>query len=127
MARLFIYGSLQPGGTNEHVLAPLEGKWEPATIKGRLVEEGWGAALGYPGLVLDSDGELVAGQLFTSPALTDIWQELDEFEGDQYARVTAPVSLENGTRVDAFVYVLQDKSDKRIELSPKFSTDNGLS
>jgi len=51
--RLFVYGTLAPGRANEHILADVPGQWEPASVSGRLLEQGWGAAVGYPGLVLD--------------------------------------------------------------------------
>jgi gamma-glutamylcyclotransferase (GGCT)/AIG2-like uncharacterized protein YtfP len=48
--RLFVYGTLAPGRPNEHILANVAGEWEPASVTGRLLEEGWGAAAGYPGM-----------------------------------------------------------------------------
>jgi gamma-glutamylcyclotransferase (GGCT)/AIG2-like uncharacterized protein YtfP len=89
--RLFVYGSLQPGGANEHVLKPLAGQWHPATIQGYLREQGWGADLWYPGIVL-----------------TSAWRELDAFEGHEYERVLATVELIDGNRVAAYVYVLRE-------------------
>lgn len=38
--RLFVYGSLAPGRPNEHILAAIPGTWEPASVSGRLREEG---------------------------------------------------------------------------------------
>jgi gamma-glutamylcyclotransferase (GGCT)/AIG2-like uncharacterized protein YtfP len=43
--RLFVYGTLAPGRPNEHMLAEVDGEWETATVRGRLVPEGWGADL----------------------------------------------------------------------------------
>ena len=107
MERLFVYGSLQPGGANGHVLAPLKGQWEPAVIRGNLVEAGWGASMGYPALVLDESGDEVHGHVLASSQLTAKWADLDEFEGDGYERVVAPVTLSSGERVRAHVYVLR--------------------
>lgn len=112
--RLFVYGTLAPGRPNEHVLADLDGSWEPATITGRLEERGWGAALGFPGLVLDTSGnDVVEGLLISSPALPKRWAELDEFEGPGYERVEATVRTATG-KVRAFVYTLKDNPDQRI-------------
>ena len=105
--RLFVYGSLQPGSPNEHVLAAIGGDWVPAAIRGELREEGWGAALGYPGIVLDPAGNEVQGQLFMSANLTAHWAELDAFEGEAYARVPVSARLESGECVDACVYALR--------------------
>lgn len=106
--RLFVYGTLAPGRENAHLLAPLPGDWQPATVRGTLHPQGWGAALGYPGLVLHDDGDLVAGQVFTSDALDAHWAGLDDFEGDGYARVTTIARLQDGRAVDAWVYGLRE-------------------
>ena len=105
--RLFTYGSLQPGGPNEHVLASVEGSWEAAVIRGELVDAGWGASLGYPGLVLDDDGAEIRGYVFSSPHLQFQWTQLDELEGEEYERVTAIVTFADGQEVPAQVYVLR--------------------
>ena len=107
MERLFIYGSLQPGGQNEHVLAAIGGEWEPAVIKGRLIEAGWGASMGYPGLVIDKGGSDVHGYVFASSDLSANWAYLDEFEGEEYERTVASVTLLTGGQVQAHVYVLR--------------------
>ena len=107
MDHLFVYGSLRPGASNEGVLAGVPGSWSPARLRGRLEHRGWGADLGYPALVLDPAGEVVKGDVFSSEALGPLWQALDAFEGADYQRVRAPVELEDGSVVPAFVYVLR--------------------
>lgn len=103
--RLFVYGSLAPGRPNAHVLADVPGTWEPAVALGALREEGWGAAMGFPGLVLDDDGGEVAGLVFSSTQLGPHWVRLDAFE-DGYARVLTQVRLNDGRRVEAWVYTV---------------------
>ena len=44
--RLFVYGTLAPGRPKEHVLAEVSGTWEPATVRGKLLQGGWVAELG---------------------------------------------------------------------------------
>ena len=105
-SRLFVYGTLAPGRPNEHVLAPVQGSWQPATMRGRLIADGWGAAAGYPGIVLDPDGEAVAGFVFESDDLQQHWARLDEFEGAGYTRVVARAEYDNGQCVDCYVYAL---------------------
>ncbi len=107
MDRLFTYGSLQPGGPNEHELGSIEGEWEPAVLRGRLVDAGWGANLGYPGLVIDDDGVDIHGYVFSSSHLQSEWTRLDELEGADYERTIASVALANGKTVRAHVYVLR--------------------
>jgi gamma-glutamylcyclotransferase (GGCT)/AIG2-like uncharacterized protein YtfP len=104
--RLFVYGTLAPGRLNEHVLAEVPGEWEPATVTGRLLQEGWGAAIGYPGIVLDEHGGEIQGLLFSSESLFEHWARLDEFEGEGYKRVLTSVRRKDGTTVDAYIYSL---------------------
>jgi gamma-glutamylcyclotransferase (GGCT)/AIG2-like uncharacterized protein YtfP len=104
--RLFVYGTLAPGRSNAHVLAPIPGVWEPATVSGTIVPEGWGAAAGFPGIVLDGHGGDVAGFLFSSDTLAEHWPRLDAFEGEGYQRVLTSVTRPDGTAVEAYVYAL---------------------
>ena len=104
--RLFVYGTLAPGRPNEHVLADVPGEWKPATARGTLLQEGWGAAVGYPGIILDEQGGEVEGLLFSSDSLAEHWARLDEFEGEGYERVLTTVKLEDGTTVEAYIYRL---------------------
>jgi gamma-glutamylcyclotransferase (GGCT)/AIG2-like uncharacterized protein YtfP len=103
--RLFVYGTLAPGRPNEHLLADVDGDWEPATVRGVLVQEGWGAGLGFPAIALAADGPEVSGFLFVSDRLDDHWARLDAFEGEEYDRVVAPAKRTDGQEVDAHVYV----------------------
>lgn len=103
--RLAVYGTLAPGRPNEHRLSGLRGSWTPGVVRGTLLEDGWGAALGYPGIVLDADGPRVAVQLFTSDDLPAHWARLDDFEGDGYERVEVVVATDAGP-LPAMIYVL---------------------
>jgi hypothetical protein len=47
--RLATYGSLAPGRPNEGQLSDLTGRWLVGHVRGKLVEAGWGAELGFPG------------------------------------------------------------------------------
>ena len=106
--RLFVYGSLQPGGTNAHELEGIPGTWSRGAVRGRLLQAGWGAGIGYPGLILDEDGEDVPGHVFESGGLAAEWPRLDAFEGAEYTRVETRVRLESGDTVQAFVYVIRE-------------------
>ena len=103
--RLATYGSLTPGGPNEHELTGLEGSWSEGQVSGTLVEAGWGARLGFPGLVLDPDGAPVPVHVFESADLPAHWGRLDEFEGPGYRRVITTVRTRSGD-VQASIYVL---------------------
>lgn len=105
--RLFVYGTLAPGRQNEHMLRGVAGVWRPALVRGRLFEHGWGAGLGFPGIVLDDAGPEVHGLVFSSQQLGEHWQRLDDFEGEGYARVLTTAYLDDGEAVSAHVYVLR--------------------
>lgn len=75
-------------------------------MKGKLLQEGWGAKAGYPGIVLDESGDEVHGFLFSSDKLVEHLPRLDAFEGNGYERVETSVQLVEEV-VDAFIYVLR--------------------
>ena len=106
--RLAVYGTLAPGRVNHHQLSPLSGDWSRGTVNGTLFSSGWGAALGFPGLILDPLGPSVNVQLFESPDLPAHWRRLDEFEGSGYRRVVATVKTDHGDRT-AWIYVLAEE------------------
>lgn len=103
--RLAIYGSLAPGQPNHHQLQSLNGRWSAGTVRGRLVEQGWGAGLGYPALILDTDGTHIDVHVFESPDLPSHWERLDLFEGTDYVGAPTTVSTPDGW-LAAFIYVL---------------------
>ncbi len=108
MQNLFVYGSLRPGYANEHVMANIGGDWCDATVKGRWYKEGWGYEKhGLRGLVVDPDGEIIHGSVFSSPNLPDHWAILDKFEGADYERVQTLARCSNGDDVEVFVYALK--------------------
>ena len=102
--RLATYGSLAPGRSNHHHVVGLRGRWFAGHVHGRLVEEGWGASLGYPALVLDPDGPAIDVVVLESDDLPDRWPYLDDFEGPGYERVLTTVHTTTGD-VEASVYV----------------------
>jgi len=102
---LATYGTLAPGRPNHNQLTDLEGNWRRGTVRGKLVEVGWGAELGFPGLVLDPSGNIIEVYIFESLDLPDHWRRLDEFEGAGYRRAVTLVSTSDGDR-DASIYVV---------------------
>lgn len=104
-----------PTHSQEHVLADVHGTWEPATVQRRLLRLGWGADVGYPGIVLADDGSTVQGMLLSSTNLSDHWDRLDEFEGAGYDRVPTSVTLGSGATVSAQLYVLSDRGQSVSE------------
>ncbi len=106
---LFVYGTLGPGRPNEHILSTIGGIWEEASVKGYLKPQGWGAEMGYPGLVLDDTGDEIKGYIFSSDKLKYHWGELDEFEGEEYKRVLIKVKTKDSMAVDAYIYILRER------------------
>jgi gamma-glutamylcyclotransferase (GGCT)/AIG2-like uncharacterized protein YtfP len=88
---LAVYGTLAPGRSNHHVVAPLGGEWTPGVVEGDLAPSGWGAVLGYPALHPRAGGPVVAVQVLRSAALPDAWPRVDAFEGPEYRRILVPV------------------------------------
>lgn len=109
MERLFVYGTLAPGRPNQHILKELDGTWQDATVAGKLYSEGWGAAMGFPGIVLNEPSDEISGLVFSSKDLSDNWSKLDEFEGAEYKRVLTEVKLADGNNVEAYIYVLKER------------------
>lgn len=107
--RLATYGTLAPGRANHGQLDGLSGSWSRGTVRGTLVQEGWGAELGFPGLVLDPDGGAVGVEVFSSSDLSAHWTRLDAFEGQGYRRVSVTVETADGP-LKAWIYVLADHS-----------------
>ena len=105
--RLATYGTLAPGRANHHQLARLKGQWRQGTVRGRLVKAGWGAALGFPGLILDPSGSVVEVHLFESEDLPNHWARLDAFEGAGYRRAVTQVRTADGG-LEAWIYVIAE-------------------
>ena len=102
--RLAAYGTLAPGRPHHVQLNELPGRWLVGRVSGSLAEAGWGATLGYPGLILDPDGPPIEVHVFESGALPHHWDRLDAFEGPGYRRVAVDVSTAEGV-LPASVYV----------------------
>lgn len=107
--RLFVYGTLGPGRPNEHILANIGGDWQAGRVHGFLKQEGWGAEMGYPGIIPNNRAPLVEGFVFTSDALSNHWQTLDQFEADAYCRQPVTVLLDDGTTITASIYALRQE------------------
>jgi gamma-glutamylcyclotransferase (GGCT)/AIG2-like uncharacterized protein YtfP len=108
--RLVVYGSLAPGEENHHVVAGLEGTWQPCVITGTIdIHDG------YRIFRWEKDGERVHAQMLISRDLPENWRRLDEFEGADYRRVVIPAELE-GRLVLASVYTAARNLRTRSEI-----------
>ena len=103
--RLATYGSLAPGNPNHEQVSVIPGRWSEGTVRGSLQNAGWGAKLGFPGLVLDDQGDSIPVHLLESQELPGHWERLDAFGGSGFRRVSVTVDTLDGPR-DACIYVL---------------------
>ena len=106
MEHLFVYGTLIPGQINDFVLKKLSGTWQKATVKGFFDKNGWHKTQGFPAVILEEQGNIIDGYLFSSDELSKNWQMIDDFESDLYQRVKTSVFLENNHQVIAYIYEL---------------------
>jgi len=106
--RLFVYGTLRLGCANEQARALAEGTrfLGHARIPGRLFR-----VAHYPGLIAPAfKNEWVTGDVFEGVS-TEMFQRLDDYEGSEYARQLAEVTLENGGRIAAYLYLYLPATD----------------
>ena len=103
--RLATYGTLAPGRPNHHHVSALDGRWLRGHVRGTLIDAGWGADYGFPGIVLDGAGEDVMVDVLESADLPAHWSRLDEFEGPGYQRVITTASTPDG-QLEISIYVL---------------------
>ncbi len=104
MPHLFTYGSLMCPEIMERV-AGRHAASTPATLhhfrRSRLQD------LDYPGIFPD-DASRVAGILYLDLSEEAIGR-LDDFEGEQYLRLTVTVELDDGHTQPAMAYVLKER------------------
>jgi gamma-glutamylcyclotransferase (GGCT)/AIG2-like uncharacterized protein YtfP len=105
--RLFVYGTLRAGEAARALVAAHVARSVPGTVRGAM----YAFPMGYPGLV-DGDGA-VRGELLWLADLDAALPLLDDYEGEDFARVERTVELEDGTRLTAWCYVLSDPSSVR--------------
>jgi len=108
---LFVYGTLMPNCPNGHVLENIVGRFTPATVKGYLKDAGWSASMGYPGIKLDENGDTIHGYLFSSSNLINHWDNLDEFEGEEFQRESVSVETYDEIDYDTYIYVVKVDED----------------
>lgn len=104
---LIVYGSLAPGESNHHIISHIDGQWSKASIKGRIIDNGWSSRTGYPEFqrTSEEDSETVEVFAFISEELDEHWDHIDAFERtESYIRSKIPCVLEGGKIIDAFIY-----------------------
>lgn len=106
--RLASYGTLAPGRENHAQVEQLSGHWVEGIVRGRATTNTKGRWVGYPGFVLDPDGEDISVFILQSDDLPGHWHHLDAFEGEAYQRVTVTAQTANGP-LDVSIYELKQQ------------------
>ena len=106
MEHLIVYGTLQPGYANAHLLEDIEGSWSRGYVKGHLHPTGWGYTQGYPAIKLDEHGEKIPAHCLSSADLHLHWDRLDSFEGSEYRRTETSFYADNGDVIFGYIYQL---------------------
>ena len=90
-ARLFVYGTLQPGRVRWPHLAPFVTTWTDATATGRLYDTGHD----FPAMVFDTDGDVVPGVVvdLDPPRRDEALDAMDRIEGFLYRRLVVETSI----------------------------------
>lgn len=103
---LIVYGTLAPGKPNHSKIEHIKGEWEKAIIKGKLINKGWGAELGYNGFASAGDEESITIEAYVlfSDELPANWQYIDDFEGNGYKRILTKYEMENGKIGIGYIY-----------------------
>ncbi|GAA4694873.1 hypothetical protein GCM10023215_35680 [Pseudonocardia yuanmonensis] len=108
-ARLFVYGTLQPGERAWRLLAgATTGRAEPVTVPGTLLDTG----LGYPAMLRDP-GPGVPGHLVPLRDPGALLPRLDRYEGPGYARVR--VTTSDGRACWTYVWIAPTGGFRCIE------------
>lgn len=104
--RLFVYGTLQPEQKNHYILKNVGGEFVKATLFGYQFNKKWELKTTYPGLTKSSTFNKVEGYLFTSKNLSHYLPVIDAFETNAYVREIVSITLNNNSKVDAYVYLI---------------------
>ena len=107
ITNLFVYGTLQKGKQHERVLKKLNGIWKKGYVNGKRLNISSGPDYGYPGLKLDKKGSKIYGMIFQSKKLKKYIKKIDDFEGNNYKRVISKIKLEDGTKIDSYLYEIK--------------------
>ena len=101
---IFVYGTLQPGKQNNHLLSDCRGTWKKGYVFGKLININHGEDYGYPAIKLEKKASKSHGMIFKADNLKKKLIELDKFEGKDYKRVITDVILDDGTVIKAYIY-----------------------
>lgn len=114
---VFVYGTLRRGGSNHFRLAGAEFV-AAGTVTGRIYRIDW-----YPGLVLDTAGSEIRGEVYAvdSEQLSalDAFEGLSagEIEGSEYRRIQTSVMLQDSQTITAWVWEWLGNVDESLRIA----------
>ena len=76
---IFVYGSLQRGMQNYHLLKDFNGTWKKGYVTGTFINIGKGENYGFPAIKLDDKGSKI---FFSSGIRLKISKPISELEND---------------------------------------------
>jgi gamma-glutamylcyclotransferase (GGCT)/AIG2-like uncharacterized protein YtfP len=97
--RLLVYGTLAPGEANHGIISGVPGEWAPCRVNGTIARQN-----GLPYLTWNPAGAALPAQLFTSSELPNAWNQLDDFEGEEYKRRLVSIETDRGVST-AYAYL----------------------
>jgi gamma-glutamylcyclotransferase (GGCT)/AIG2-like uncharacterized protein YtfP len=108
--RLFVYGTLAPGGVAWSVLEPwVVGEPVADAVPGNLYD----TRRGYPAATFGSGRDLVQGTVVELRERAVALAALDRYEGDEYARIT--VRTQAGLEVVTYAWTASLRGCRAIE------------
>lgn len=115
--QVFVYGTLRRGGSNHFRMAGAE-FLTSGTIRGWMYRIDW-----YPGLVLDSAGAEIHGEVYAvGPELLSVLDVFEgvsvgEVEGSEYRRVETTVMQQDSQTLSAWVWEWRGPVNERQRVS----------
>lgn len=107
---LFVYGTLRSDLASAETRSLLTGvkRVSAATVRGKLYDLG-----GYPGLILDRDGELIVGEVLELSEAKTQFRAFDEYEGftenavsqSLFVRTKCRAVFPGGQFIEAWIYI----------------------
>ena len=111
-AYIFVYGTLRRGSKNEsaRLLQDQARFFADASMQGRLYGLGR-----YPGAVpAVKPDEWVRGEVYLFDPSSSLMQTLDDYEGSDFERALSSVQLDDGKKMECWVYLYVGRKAGRL-------------
>jgi len=108
--RLFVYGTMRQGQTARSLVANSITRTAEAYTTGQI----YAFPMGYPGFTEGDRAGKVRGEVLWLTDLPATFGLLDAYEGEDFARVIAQVTLTTGEEVWSWIYTLADPATIKL-------------